>query len=91
MYNVITSAGNIQVKTLTEAMEYEKLYGYPYQKIISAPEPRRHSLRDDEKRRAVLDYYRTKSKEELVSLISLLFTNDDITSEYRGLPKSFKS
>jgi len=38
MYNVLTPAGIIQVATLTEAMEYQKLYGYPYQKVISAPE-----------------------------------------------------
>jgi hypothetical protein len=38
MYNVLTPAGIIKVATLTEAIEYQKLYGYPYQKIISAPE-----------------------------------------------------
>ena len=48
MYNVITPAGNIKVNTLTEAMNYSKLYGYPYQKIISAPEPRGEYLNEDE-------------------------------------------
>jgi hypothetical protein len=38
MYNVITPAGTIKVETLKEAIEYSNLYGYPYQKIISAPE-----------------------------------------------------
>jgi len=33
MYNVITPAGIIEVATLTEAMQYKKMYGYPYIKI----------------------------------------------------------
>ena len=43
MYNVITPAGTFKVKTLKEAIDYNELYGYPYQKIISAPESWRRS------------------------------------------------
>ena len=46
MYNVFTPVGKIKVATLSEAMEYQKLYGYPYQKIISAPETWRAKIKE---------------------------------------------
>ena len=48
MYNVITPAGNLKVETLTEALEYRNLYGYPYRPIVSAVESGPEYLNDDE-------------------------------------------
>lgn len=47
MYKVITPAGNLKVNTLTEAMDYKKIYGYPYQKIISVSDPKSEYPNDE--------------------------------------------
>jgi len=43
-----------------------------------------------EKQKAVMNYYRTRSREELVSLIMSLFYPEDIEGEYKNLPTEFK-
>ena len=44
----------------------------------------------EHKRQCVQNYYSTRSREELVSLIMMLFYPDDIEEEYANLPKEFK-
>jgi hypothetical protein len=47
MYNVTTPAGSIKVETLTEAMEYRKLYGYPYNRIVTPEENIENDIETD--------------------------------------------
>ena len=42
------------------------------------------------KRSCVHNYYSTRSKDELVSLIMMLFYPEDIDVEYNNLPDEFK-
>jgi hypothetical protein len=42
------------------------------------------------KRKAVYEYYKTRSKDELASLVISLMYAKDILSEYKELPTEFK-
>ena len=39
MYKILTPAGTLVVDTYREAIEYKKLYGYPFEEIADEFEP----------------------------------------------------
>jgi hypothetical protein len=61
-----------------------------WHKAATQPKKKRRVISFDEKRHAVYQYYMTRDKSELCSLILALFYPKDLKAKYKALPKRFK-